>query len=162
VTPYIAVIGGGRASRRDEDLAEAVGRHLAAAGAVVVCGGLGGVMAAACRGAQRGGGLTIGILPGLDRGDANPWVEIAIPTGLGEGRNILVVRAAGAVVAVGGEYGTLAEIALALRAGIAVVGLGTWGLIRPDGLPDDRLTAANDPSEAVSCALEAAAKRAPG
>jgi uncharacterized protein (TIGR00725 family) len=93
---------------------------------VLVCGGLGGVMEAACRGAKGSGGLTVGILPGADRAAANPFVDVAIPTGLGEARNALVVRAADAVIAIGGGYGTLSEIALALRAGKPVVGLGTW------------------------------------
>lgn len=94
----------------------------------MVCGGLGGVMAAACRGARAGGGITVGLLPGIDRADANRWVDVAIPTGLGEARNVLVVRAADAVVAVGGAFGTLSEIALALKTGTPVVGLRTWGI----------------------------------
>jgi uncharacterized protein (TIGR00725 family) len=93
---------------------------------VVVCGGLGGVMEAACRGAKDAGGTTVGILPGLDRTAANQFVDVAIPTGLGEARNALVVRAADAVIAIDGGYGTLSEIALALKAGKRVVGLGTW------------------------------------
>ena len=153
---YIGVIGGGQASRRDVDRAESVGRHLGAAGAVVVCGGLGGVMAGACRGAQQAGGTTIGILPGLDRSAANGWLDVALPTGLDEGRNILVVRAADAIVAIGGEYGTLSEIGLALRAGIPVVGLGTWTLTRPDGTADPGLIPAHDPARAAALALELA------
>jgi uncharacterized protein (TIGR00725 family) len=153
---YIAVIGGGQASRRDEDLAESVGRHLGAAGAVVVCGGLGGVMAGACRGAQQAGGLTIGILPGLERREANAWVDVALPTGLGEGRNLLVVRSADAVIAVGGEYGTLSEIGLALGAGVPVVGLRTWGLTRPDGTADAGVILADDPAGATALALDLA------
>jgi uncharacterized protein (TIGR00725 family) len=93
---------------------------------VVVCGGLGGVMEAACRGARSEGGAAVGILPGLDRGAANRHVSIAIATGLGEARNALVVRAADALIAVGGAYGTLSEIALALKTGKPVIGLGTW------------------------------------
>jgi uncharacterized protein (TIGR00725 family) len=103
---------------------------------VVVTGGLGGVMAAACRGAHDAGGTTLGILPGSDRAAANQWVTVAVATGLGELRNGLVVRAADAVIAVAGEYGTLSEIALALKAGKRVVGLGTWQirgvLVAPD------------------------------
>lgn len=105
-----------------------MGRLLAERGAVLVCGGLGGVMAAACRGAKDGGGTTVGILPGTDRGEANEFVDVAIPTGLGEARNALVVRAAHALIAVGGGYGTLSEIALALKAGKRVVGLGSWDI----------------------------------
>jgi uncharacterized protein (TIGR00725 family) len=107
-------------------VAESVGRELASRGAVLVCGGLGGVMEAACKGAKGGGGTTIGILPGTDRAAGNPFVDFAIPTGLGEARNALVVRAADALIAIGGAYGTLSEIAFALKAGKPVVGLGTW------------------------------------
>jgi uncharacterized protein (TIGR00725 family) len=143
------VVGAGRASEEEARLAEAVGRGLASAGAVVVCGGLGGVMEAACRGARGAGGTTVGILPGSDRGAANEYVDVAIATGLGEARNALVVRAADALVAVGGEYGTLSEIALALKTGTPVVGLGSWEI---DGLV--RVATAE---EAVQRALAAAA-----
>jgi len=125
---YVAVIGPSEASEQEQDAAETVGCELAGAGAVVVTGGRGGVMAAASRGATGAGGLCVGILPGSDRGEANQWVTVSIPTGLGELRNGLVVRAADVVVAVGGAYGTLSEIALALRAGTPVVGLGTWDI----------------------------------
>ncbi len=124
--PYVAVVGPGEASPQELHAAEDLGAGLAAAGAVVVTGGLGGVMEAACRGARSRRGRTIGILPGEDREAANGWVEIAIATGLGELRNGLVVRAADALVAVGGAYGTLSEVALALKLGRPVVGLGTW------------------------------------
>ena len=124
--PYVAVVGPGEASPQELQAAEDIGAGLAAAGAVVVTGGLGGVMEAACRGARSRRGRTIGILPGEDRDEANGWVEIAIATGLGELRNGLVVRAADALVAVGGAYGTLSEVALALKLGRPVVGLGTW------------------------------------
>ena len=119
----VAVVGTG-----DVELpaAEEVGRLLGVRGVVVVTGGLGGVMAAACRGASSVGGVSVGLLPGLDASAANEWVTVALPTGLGELRNGLVVRAADAVVAVGGGYGTLSEIALALRAGKPVAGIGTW------------------------------------
>ena len=140
-SPHVAVIGAERASVEHGAWAEAVGRALADAGAVVVCGGLGGVMEAACRGAAAGGGTSLGILPGEDRAAANPYVTVAVPTGLGEARNALVVRASDAVVAVGGEYGTLSEIALALRAGIPVVGLDTWEL-RRGGSTDDGIVRA--------------------
>src|SRR4051795_6321351 len=132
VPPYIAVIGAGNASADEEHAAEAVGAHVAKAGAILVCGGRGGVMEAACRGAKARGGTTVGILPGASRLDANPYVDVAIATGLGELRNGLVVRAADALVAVGGAYGTLSEIALALKAGKTVVGLGTWALLAAD------------------------------
>ncbi|HEX8119747.1 MAG TPA: TIGR00725 family protein [Solirubrobacteraceae bacterium] len=119
----VAVVGSGEGS---SDEAFEVGRLVAERGAVVVTGGLGGVMADASRGAAGAGGLVVGLLPGLDRSAANDWVTVAVPTGLGELRNGLVVRAADAVVAVGGGYGTLSEIALALKAGKPVVGIGSW------------------------------------
>ena len=122
----MAVVGPGEADAAAEADAEVVGRVLAEAGAILVCGGLGGVMAAACRGARTAGGTTVGILPGADRAAANEWVDVAVPTGLGEARNALVVRTGDAVVAVGGGYGTLSEIALALKSRRPVVGLGTW------------------------------------
>ena len=125
-TPYVAVVGPGDASAPELQAAEEVGAGLAAAGAVVVTGGLGGVMEAACRGARSRDGTTLGILPGEDRGAANGWVQVAVATGLGELRNGLVVRAADALVAIGGGHGTLSEVALALRIGRPVVGLGTW------------------------------------
>lgn len=148
---------GGRATTEELDAAEEVGRLLAEAGAVVVCGGLGGVMEAACRGARASGGLTLGILPGRDRRDANPHVAVAVPTGLGEARNALVVRAADAVVAVGGAYGTLSEIALALKGGTPVVGLNTWELAR-GGAPDAGVVAVHSAAEAARTALDLAHK----
>jgi uncharacterized protein (TIGR00725 family) len=150
----VAVAGSSAAPEEDLEAAEAVGRLLAERGAVVVCGGLGGVMEAACRGSKSAGGATLAILPGLDRRDANPYVDLAVPTGLGEVRNALVARAADALIAVGGEWGTLSEIALARRAGKPVVGIGTWELYR-GGNPVEGVTAAGDPAEAVELALGA-------
>jgi uncharacterized protein (TIGR00725 family) len=124
----VAVVGPGDASASEETVAEEVGRLLARRGAVVVSGGLGGVMEAACRGARDEGGTAVGILPGLDRSAANPHVSVAIATGLGEARNALVVRAADGLIAIGGAYGTLSEIALALKAGKRVIGIGTWDI----------------------------------
>jgi uncharacterized protein (TIGR00725 family) len=140
-TPYVAVVGPGEASPDQLHTAEEVGAGLAAAGAVVVTGGLGGVMQAACRGARSRRGRTLGILPGDDRDAANGWVEIAVTTGMGELRNGLVVRAADAVVAIGGGHGTLSEIALALKLGRPVVGLGTWEVHGVDHVstPEDAL-----------------------
>jgi uncharacterized protein (TIGR00725 family) len=109
-----------------EALAEDVGRRIAASGAVLICGGSTGVMEAACRGARRAGGLTVGILPGTERVEANPFVAIAVATGMGQARNTLIVLSADALIAIGGGYGTLAEIALALRYGKPVIGLRTW------------------------------------
>jgi uncharacterized protein (TIGR00725 family) len=139
VTRHIAVVGAGRATAEQAATAEQVGRAVAEAGALLVCGGLGGVMEAACRGARQAGGMTLGILPGTDRSQANEYVDVAVPTGLGEARNALVVRAADALIAVAGEYGTLSEIALALKVGKPVVGLGTWeidGVVPASGAPD--------------------------
>jgi uncharacterized protein (TIGR00725 family) len=151
---YVAVVGAGVASAREDSDAEAVGRGLGEAGVVVVCGGLGGVMEAACRGARSAGGATVGILPGTRREDANPYVDIALPSGLGEMRNGLIVRAADAIVAVGGEFGTLSEIALALKAGKPVVALGGWELARA-GEPVDAIERATSPQDAVERALAA-------
>jgi uncharacterized protein (TIGR00725 family) len=154
MNPYVAVVGASNASPDEERTAEAVGRCLGAAGAVVVCGGRGGVMEAACRGAKAAGGTTVGILPGTSRADANPYVDVAIATGLGELRNGLVVRAADALVAVGGEFGTLSEIALALKAGKTVVGLGTWAL----PVADEHVNAvvrSDSPDDAVARVLAA-------
>jgi uncharacterized protein (TIGR00725 family) len=151
--PTIAVIGPGRdASGAELAQAEEAGASIAAAGATLVCGGLGGVMEAACRGARSRGGLTVGLLPGTDREDANGWVVLALPTGLGEARNALIVRAADAVVAIGGGWGTLSEIAFALRAGVPVLGVGTWELAR-GGAPVAGVRAVDDAATAVSEAL---------
>ena len=120
---YVAVVGASRATPEQEAVAEEVGRLLAALGAVVVCGGRGGVMEAVSRGAAEAGGLVVGLLPGFDRAEGNEWLTVALPTGMGELRNGLVVRAADAVIAIGGEYGTLSEVALALKGGRRVIGL---------------------------------------
>ncbi|HEX5619347.1 MAG TPA: TIGR00725 family protein [Solirubrobacteraceae bacterium] len=132
--------------------AEEVGAAVAEADCGLVCGGLGGVMEAACRGARSRGGLTLGLLPGLDREEANGWVVVAVATGLGEARNALVVRAADAVIAIGGGWGTLSEIALALKTGVPVVGLATW---EPTigGAPVDGIVPADRPRAAVDAAL---------
>jgi uncharacterized protein (TIGR00725 family) len=145
---YVAVIGPNEATPEEIAHAEEVGRLLAARDAVVVCGGLSGVMEAVSRGAAEMGGTVLGILPGSNRADANAHVTVAVTTGMGEMRNPLVVRSADAVIAVGGAYGTLSEIALALRTGVPVVGIGTWEL------PD--VVVAPDPRAAVDLALELA------
>ncbi len=115
-------------------------------------------MAAASRGAKAEGATTLGILPGADRADGNPSVDVAVATGLGEGRNVVLVRTVDAVVAVAGEFGTLSEIALALRAGKPVVGLGTWELVR-DGRPVDGIVVATTPAEAAEKAVALATER---
>ena len=122
------MVGPGDATADEGATAEEVGRLLAEAGAVVVTGGCSGVMEAASKGAREAGGTTLGILPGADRSEANAWVSVAVPTGMGEARNALVVRAADALVAVGGAWGTLSEIALARKTGKPVVALGSWEL----------------------------------
>jgi uncharacterized protein (TIGR00725 family) len=133
----IAVIGHGQATHGEYEEAYAAGRTIAKSGAVLVCGGLGGVMEAACRGAQEAGGTTVGILPGTEGG--NPYLDITIRTGLGHARNVLVALSADAVIAVGGKYGTLSEIAIALKAGRPVYGLGTWDIegVIPCSSPED-------------------------
>lgn len=122
----MAVVGGGQCSEEIAALAEQVGAELARRCCVVVTGGLGGVMEAACRGAKSQNGLTVGILPGTSAEDANEHVDIPVVTGLSHARNVLVVRSADVVIAVAGEHGTLSEIALALAMGIPVIGLKTW------------------------------------
>jgi len=145
MSTYVAVVGASKASEADLANAEAVGRLLGEAGAIVVCGGRGGVMAAASKGAAQSGGTVIGMLPGLDRSDANEWVTIAIPTGLGELRNGLIVRTADVMIAIGGAYGTLSEVALGLQAGVKVFGLNSWAI--------DGIEQVSSPDEAVSRAL---------
>lgn len=152
---YIAVVGGSEAPDEVSAQAEVVGRELGLAGAVLVCGGLGGVMEAACRGAKAAGGMTVGILPTDDRATANPYVDVAVATGMGEARNALVVRTADALIAVAGEFGTLSEIALGLRAGKPVIGLGTWELAHR-GRQVEAIIRASDPVDAAQRALEAA------
>ena len=150
---FIAVIGGSECSPQEAKLAEEVGRELARQGVILVCGGLGGIMKAACKGANSEGGVTVGILPGGNRQAANPYVQIPIVTNLGEARNVVVVKSAEAVIAIGGGYGTLSEIGHALRNGIPVIGLKTWSLSR-NGQPDNSIILAQDPAEAVSKAIK--------
>lgn len=152
----VAVIGGNSPPPEALTNAEAVGRELARRGHTVVCGGRGGVMEAACRGAREAGGHTIGVLPGPDRRDANPHVEFPIVTNLGAARNAIVVLSADAVIAVDGSYGTLSEIALARVHGKPVAGLATWSLSRPDGTEDGGIARADDPADAVEKAVAAA------
>jgi uncharacterized protein (TIGR00725 family) len=158
MNPLIAVIGGSAATPEEEAAAEAVGRLLAEAGAVLLCGGRGGAMEAACRGAKCASGLTVGILPGTDRRQANPYVDIPVATGLGEARNAVITRTAQAVIAIGGSYGTLSEIAFALRFGVPVVGLGTWEVKR-EGHPPAPVVYAATPDEAVERAVALARGR---
>jgi uncharacterized protein (TIGR00725 family) len=147
--PYVAVIGASNATEWELATAEALGRSLGQAACVLVCGGLGGVMDAAARGAGSVGGVSIGILPGDDRGVASQHLTVAIATGFGEARNAIVARSTDAVVAVGGEFGTLSEIALALKMGSPVIGIGTWELGRDD-LDRDPIVRVNDVNEAMA------------
>jgi len=150
----VAVIGGGACTPDEGRAAEAAGRGIAARGAVLLTGGLGGVMAAAAKGAHEAGGLVIGILPTDRAEDANPYVDVPVVTGMGDARNVIVAASANAVIAIGGQLGTLSEIAFALRRGIPVVGLGTWELdaSRHEGLG---VRCARDPEDAVAMAFAA-------
>ena len=154
----IGVIGGGQCSAEEAKLAEEVGRGLARRGAVLICGGLGGVMEAACKGAKSAGGTTVGILPGDSRETANPYVDIPIVTGIGYARNVIVVKSSQVVIAISGRYGTLSEIAYALHYGIPVIGLKTWSLSQNEE-PDSSVIRAKDAEDAVEKAIAAAAMR---
>jgi uncharacterized protein (TIGR00725 family) len=149
---FIGVIGGSEINAPAAALAEEVGREIARQGAVLVCGGMAGVMEAACKGAVSEGGLTIGILPGDSRNSANPYVKIPIVTGIGYARNVAVARTSQAVIAIDGSYGTLTEIGYALQAGIPVIGLDTWAL-SIDGRVDKNIIIAKNAKEAVDKAL---------
>ena len=158
----IAVIGGSSPTNPDHiRLGEEVGRGLANRGVGLVCGGLSGIMEAACRGAKSAGGTTIGILPGRSSRDANSYVDIPIVTTMGFSRNVIVVHTGDAVIAIGGAFGTLSEIAHALGDGIPVVALKTWPLSRNgDGQPVDKaMIQASDPVDAVDKAIAAAEAR---
>jgi uncharacterized protein (TIGR00725 family) len=154
----IAVIGDSSCSSEEAKLAETIGELLAQRGATIVCGGLTGVMEAVCRGAKSKGGATVGILPGQDASTANPWVDIPVVTGIGEARNVVVVKSAQAVIAIGGSYGTLSEIAYALKSKIPVVGLNTWSLSR-NGQEDNSIIRVQSAAEAVDKAISLAKKR---
>lgn len=154
---FISVIGGSDCSKEEARLAEEVGRELAKRGATLVCGGLEGVMEAACRGAASQGGMTIGILPGNSRKDANPYVQVPIVTGMGYARNAIVAKSGQAVIAIGGSFGTLSEIAHALQNDIPVIGLGTWSLSR-GGEEDRSIIVAQNTVDAVEKALALAKK----
>ena len=149
---FIAVIGGSECTSQEAKLAEKVGRELARQGAILICGGLGGIMKAACKGASSEGGMTIGILPGDSREAANPYVQIPIVTNLGEARNVIVVKTAQVVIAIGGGYGTLSEIGHALKNGIPVVGLNTWQVSR-NNIPEGSIIPAKDPADAAHKAI---------
>jgi len=143
----ISVIGAGTCNKEIYSIAEEIGKLIAQKGAILVTGGLGGVMEAASKGAIEAGGTTVGILPGFSKEDANKYVSIPITTGLSHARNIVIVRSADAVIAVSGEYGTLSEIAVALKLGKPVIGIKTWEHI-------DGLIEAESSQEAVNKAFE--------
>jgi uncharacterized protein (TIGR00725 family) len=150
---FISVIGGYEVSKETYRLAEEVGREIAKKGAILICGGMQGVMEAACKGASEAGGLTIGILPGESRSQANPYVQIPIVSGVGYARNVAVVKSSQAVIAVDGSYGTLTEIGYALQGGIPVIGLGTWSL-SIDGKEDKKIIPAKNAKDAVDKAMK--------
>jgi uncharacterized protein (TIGR00725 family) len=151
---HVGVVGpGDGATPTETGLARDVGRGLAEAGAIVVSGGLGGVMAAVCEGAAAAGGVTVGLLPGSDRSAGNPHLAVALTTGLGELRNGLLVRCSDVVVAVGGSWGTLSEVALARRTGVPVVCLGGWAVSRAGGAPEPVGEQATSAADAVRRAL---------
>jgi uncharacterized protein (TIGR00725 family) len=147
VKGQIGVIGGAHCAPEIYEIACDVGREIAKSGFALVCGGLGGVMEAACQGAKEAGGITIGLLPTSNKGDANPFCDLVIPTGLGHARNVLIVHASDALIAVDGETGTLSEIAIALKIGKPIVGIKSWEL-------EGRVPQARRGAEAVAMLLE--------
>jgi len=158
---FIGVIGESRTSPETSKLAEQVGKEIAKAGAVLVCGGLKGVMEKAAKGAKSAAGVTIGVLPGSRREEANPYIDIPVITGMGYARNKIVVKTAQAIIAVGGSYGTLTEIGFALSYGIPVIGLKTWELIK-QGRKDTAIMEAKSPKDAVRLALSLIKKQKNG
>lgn len=155
----IGVIGGSTCPPDMCALAEEVGRQIASRGHTVLCGGMGGSMESACKGAKSADGTTIGLLPTGDIRDANDYVDFPIATEMGYARNVIIARTAGAIIAVGGEYGTLSEIAHALGFGVPVVGLQTWTLINGSGTKDEGILVASNPAQAVEIAITAATNR---
>jgi len=142
----VGIIGAGLGEKPLLDMAEEVGRAVAERGAILYCGGLGGVMEAAAKGAYEAGGLTVGILPGSKAADANPYIKVPVVTGMGHARNVILVRSCQVLIAISGSHGTLSEIALALKMWKPVVGLKTW-----ENLPDVHYVAS--PQEAVEKAF---------
>jgi hypothetical protein len=148
---FIGIIGAGKCSKKIFTLAEEVGKEIAKAGAILVCGGLGGVMEGAAKGVKGTKGITVGILPGDSKEDANPHIDIPIVTGLGEARNLVVIRSSDAIIALPGKYGTLSELSFAVKLEKPVVGISTWDI-------SERIAKAKDPKQAVELALDLAAK----
>ncbi|HAU32642.1 MAG: hypothetical protein XD78_1478 [Desulfotomaculum sp. 46_296] len=148
---YIGVVGAGECTEKEASLAGEVGFEIAKRGAVLICGGRGGVMEASAKGARRADGIVIGILPGRSRSESNPFLTIALPTGLGDARNAVITCAADVLIAISGGYGTLSEIGLALKMGKPVVGLSTWEMKR--GMQEFAVRQAHSPMEAVETAF---------
>ncbi|MGB2698622.1 MAG: TIGR00725 family protein [Candidatus Zixiibacteriota bacterium] len=144
---FVGVIGAGKCSKKIFTLAEEVGKEIARAGAILVCGGLGGVMEGAAKGAKEAKGITVGILPGISKEEANPYIDMPIVTGIGEGRNLIVIRSSDAIIALPGKYGTLSEISFAVKLEKPVVGISTWDI-------SERILKSKDPKEAVKLALD--------
>lgn len=153
VMKFIGVIGAGVCDKETKVIAYDIGKEIASSGNILVCGGLTGVMESAAKGAVESGGLTIGILPGLSREDANPYIKIPIATGLGEARNTVIARTCDSLIAINGEFGTLSEISLGLKMGKKVIGLDTWQLFK-DGSESGAIFKASHPKEAVRLAIE--------
>ena len=150
--PVIAIIGAGKCSKKLYDIAAEIGRYVAENGGVVLCGGLGGIMEGAARGAKEAGGTTIGIIPSENKADANQFIDHVIPTGFGQARNVLVVRAADAIVALPGKFGTLSEMAFALVSGKPIISVQAWKL-------GEEILQVEDPIEAARIAMDLARKQ---
>ena len=148
----IGLIGGSVCTPDIEEAAEKVGRGIAERSGILICGGLGGVMEAGCRGAKKAGGMTIWILPGMNQKDANKYVDIPIPTGVGYARNIIIVNTSDSVIAVNGKFGTLSEIAFCLQFGVPVIGLFSWEI-------DPSIIIATTPEQAVDIAFSIGRKK---
>jgi len=161
VHPRIGVMGPSQCSARGSQLAREVGLLIARAGGILICGGGSGVMEAAAAGAKEAGGITVGILPGTSAFGTHPHIDIPIVTGMGNARNVINVLTSQAIVAIQGAYGTLSEIALALKCGTPVVALETWQVIPPEGGAEPEIIPARTPEEAVSSALAAIRNRQP-
>ena len=158
LTMIIGVIGGNNCSTTVGKLAEEIGCGIATAGAILICGGLGGVMKYACKGAKSKGGTTIGILPGSDKDDANEYVDIPIVTNLSIARNVIIVYTADVLIAVDGGYGTLSEIAFALNLQKPVIALQTWALEYAGKVDDELFFRVDEPKSAVKLALKLISK----
>ena len=147
----IGVIGASRCSPEIAELAEEVGREIGKRGAVLICGGLGGVMEFASKGVKEAGGLTIGILPGRSRQEANTYIDVPIVTGMGHARNVIIAHSSDSMIAISGEHGTLSEIAIGLKLQKTIIGLNTWDI--------EGVIKAKTPAEAVEKAMRVSERR---